>query len=340
MGVGSSVEQYTILDPISIQGRLGDLFRARDTKTGRTVALRVVRDEIAGDPARRAALLEDARAAGGLSHPHIAALFDAGEQDGLLYLVHEYVPGQPLSALLARGPLEIDLALDLALQIADALAHIHRHGLLFRALSPAAVLVTPRDQVKLLDVGLAAWTNALRSRLGEPPEFGAGQERHDEGVAPAEAPASYISPEEALGEEPPDPRSDLFSLGVLLYQMVTGRLPFAGGSDAGTALKILRATPPAPSSLNPALPLGLDAVVSQLLRKSLDARWRDAQKLVRELRRLREAAATPQAAARDQPARPRAPAVPPPRRGTLRGWILASILLALGAAAAAWWTLP
>lgn len=282
-------EKYTILDPISIQGMLGDLFRARDNRTGRTVALRVVREEIAGDPARRADLLADARAAQAVSHPHVAALFDIGEQDGFLYLAHEFVPGQPLAALIDRGPLEADAAVALALQVAEALAHVHRRGLVYRSLSGASVIVNPRDQAKLLDVGFAAWTAAGHARLGLTPQVAEGQERRDEDAERADnRPASYLSPEEALGE-PAAPRSDLFSLGILLHQMVTGRMPFDGGSDSATAFKILHATPPAPSSLNPSLPPGFDAVVAGLLRKTVEMRPNDAGVVIDQLRRLRRA---------------------------------------------------
>lgn len=282
-------EKYTILDPISIQGMLGDLFRARDNRTGRTVALRVVRDEIAGDPGRREALLADARLAQSASHPHVAALFDVGEQDGFLYLAHEFVPGRPLAAMLAQGPLEADAAVELAIQIAEALAFVHRRGLVYRTLSGASVIVNPRDQAKLLDVGLAAWTAAGHARLGLTPETAEGQERRDEQYEDAaNRPASYQSPEEVLGEQAA-PRSDLFSLGVLLHQMVTGQMPFDGGSDSATAFKIVHATPSAPSSLNPSLPLGFDAVVAGLLRKTVEMRPHDAGTLIDQLRRLRRA---------------------------------------------------
>jgi serine/threonine-protein kinase len=278
-------EKYTILDPMSIQGMLGDLFRARDNRTGRTVALRVVRDEIAADPARRGALLADAERARSVSHPHIAALFDVGEQDGFLYLAHEYVQGQSLSALVAHGCLDPDAAIELALQVAVALAHLHRNGLVYRTLSALSVIVNPRDQAKLLDVGLASWTTIAQARLGLNPSLAEGQERREEGYEQAVHPASYLSPEEALGE-PPVPRSDLFSLGVLVHQMVTGQLPFAGGSDSATAFKILHATPPAPSSLNPAVPRALDALVASLLRKTVEMRPQHAGAVVEQLRKL------------------------------------------------------
>jgi serine/threonine protein kinase len=282
-------EKYTILDPISIQGMLGDLFRARDNRTGRTVALRVVREEIAGDPPRRTALLADARTAQSVSHPHVAALFDVGEQDGFLYLAHEFVPGQSLAALLDKGPMEADAAVELALQVAEALAHVHRQGLVYRTLSGASVIVNPRDQAKLLDVGFASWTAAGHARLGLTPQVAEGQERPDEECQRAtNRPASYLSPEEALGEKPV-PRSDLFSLGILLYQMVTGQMPFDGGSDQATAFKILHAVPPAPSSLNRSLPPGFDAVVAGMLRKTVDMRPHDAGAAIDQLRRLRRA---------------------------------------------------
>ncbi len=293
-------EKYTILDPISIQGLLGDLFRARDNVTGRTVALRVVREEVAGDPVRRAALLADAGKAREVSHPHIAALFDVGEQDGFLYLAHEYVPGQTLAAMLDKGPLDPEAALELALQIAEALARVHRHGLIYRALSATSVIVNPRDQAKLLDVGLAAWTSAGQVRLGLSPQTAEGQERREEDYdRAASRPGAYVSPEEALGESAVT-RSDLFSLGVLLFQLVTGQMPFDGGSDSATAFKILHATPPAPSSLNPAVPPGFDAAVAGMLRKTVEMRPHDAGAVIDQLRRLRHVAGAASAAPREE----------------------------------------
>ncbi len=295
------IEKYTILDPVSIRGMLGDLFRARDNRTGRTVALRVVREEIAGDTARRAALLADARVAQAVSHPHVAALFDVGEQDGFLYLAHEFVPGQSLAALLGKGPLEAEASVELALQIAEALAHVHRQGLVYRTLSGASVIVNPRDQVKLLDVGLAGWTAAGHARQGRRPQVAEGQERTDEEREPAaNRPASYLSPEEALGDTA-GPRSDLFSLGILLHQMVTGHMPFDGGSDSATAFKILHAAPSAPSSLNPSVPPAFDAVVAGMLRKTVDMRPHDAGTVIDQLRRLQRAAGAATAEPREGP---------------------------------------
>ena len=332
------LEKYTILDPISIQGMLGDLFRARDNRTGRTVALRVVREEFAGDPPRRAALLADAEAARAVSHPHIAALFDVGEQDGFLYLAHEYVPGQSLAALLDKGPLDPEAAIELALQIAEALAHVHRHGMVFGTLSAGSIIVNPRDQAKLLDVGLASWTSAGHARLGLTPQVAEGQERRDEHhEGTASQPGAYLSPEEALGQKA-GPRSDLFSLGILLHQMATGQIPFDGGSDSATAFKILHATPPTPSSLNPAVPPGFDAVVAGLLRKTVEMRPHDAGVVIDQLRRLRRVAVAAPAGP-SETARAAAGARPGARRRRRRGrsYVVAVVILVvIGAAVAAW----
>jgi len=319
------VEKYTILEPISIRGMLGDLFRARDTETGRTVAFRVVRDEISGDPARRAALLADAAEAKAVSHPHIAALFDFGEQDGFLYLAHEYVPGQPLSELLRGRPLELEFAVHLARQLADALAAAHGHGLFVRNLFPGSVIVNERDQAKLLDVGFARWTDAMSARLGQHVQPAEGQERQDDHFSgAANRPATYLAPEQVLGYDG-DARADIFALGIILYQMLTGQVPFSGASDSATGLKILHATPRAPATLNPAVPPHLDVLVSRMLLRSLDVRCSDAASVAAELRKVvRQTVNDP------------APADPEPRR---RPWLVPAVVAGVAAAIGlvAWW---
>jgi serine/threonine-protein kinase len=277
--------RYNVLETISTSGLLGDLLRARDTATGRTVALRVVRDEIATDPASREALLAAASDSMKLSHPHIAALFEARDDEGRLYLAHEYVPGQRLDVMLASRSLDPHAAAHLAAQLADALAEAHRHGVPIRTLSAGSVMVTPRDQAKLLDAGLGEWTSGSRVRQKTTSELAAGRDWSDGAFAGAlNRPASYLSPEQALGNRG-DARSDVFALGVLIYQMLTGQVPFGGSSDTATALKVVYATPPAPGSINPSVPPQLDALVSRMLLKSLDARPSDAAALAVDLRK-------------------------------------------------------
>jgi serine/threonine-protein kinase len=283
----------------------------------------VVRDEIASDPAQRSALLSAASVAMRLSHPHIAALFETRESDGRIYLAHEFVPGQSLDRLLASRLLDNHAAAHVAAQLADALAEAHRQGVFMRTLSPGSVMLTPRDQAKLLDAGLGQWTTAGAVRARTTSELAAGREWSDGTFSGAlNRPASYMSPEQALGNAG-DARSDVFALGVLIYQMLTGQVPFAGSSDTATALKVVYATPPAPGSINASVPPELDAVVAKMLLKSLDARPTDAASLAAELRKAVRVTAS------SQPVHP----------GTVRRrWMLPAIVA--GAAAlglAGWW---
>ena len=265
--------QYKILDRIGAGG-MGELFRARDTRLGRTVAVKVVSAEVAGDPARRERLLQDAQAATKLSHPNIATLYEVGEDQGQLFLAYEYVPGTTLNAVIGGNPLNPRRAVDFAVQIADALADAHVEGVVHRDLKPTNIIITPKDKAKILDFGLAAWTagGAERERAAADTTAGASL-----------ATVAYMSPEQALGETG-DQRTDIFSLGAVLFEMLTGRVPFTGATPSAVALQIIQAPAPAASSLNPAVPAEADAIVARALAKSLDQRYESAVTLAAELR--------------------------------------------------------
>jgi serine/threonine-protein kinase len=277
---------YTIISRVADRGTLGELFRARDERTGRTVALRMVRDEFASPGWRRDKLLAAAAAARKVSHPHVAALYDVGEADGKLFLAHEFVPGNPLAALLTGRPLEPHLVVELGIHLADALAEAERVGVTHGNIHPGAVIVTPADQAKLIDFGLSSWTSGGLARRKLSAEVSVGQEWWEDGFpGPQNRPPSYMSPEEVLGQ-PLDRRSDIFSLGVVFYQMATGQVPFGGATDAGTALKILQASQPSVSRVNPAVPERLDGVISKMLAKNVDGRYQRAADLAADLRQL------------------------------------------------------
>src|SRR5882724_736 len=197
---------YKILDRIGAGG-LGEVYRARDTRLGRTVAIKVVSGAIAGDPDRRERLVRGARAATALSHPNIAALYEIGEDQDHLFLVFEYAPGETLKRTIAGRPLNPRRAIDLAVQIADALADAHAEGIVHRDIKPDTIIVTPKGNAKILDFGLATWTT------------GGAEREHAAHAATTEATAvgtllgtvAYMSPEQALGEKV-DHRTDVFSL--------------------------------------------------------------------------------------------------------------------------------
>ena len=276
-----SFGHYSILERIG-EGALGELFRARDTRLGRTVALRLVSPDLVADQARKDSLLADAAAAAGLSHPHIAALFEFGEDHGRVFLAHEYVPGQSMQALFVGRPFDVNLALELSVQVADALAEGHRQGIVHGGLRPATVYVTPKDQTKVIDFGFGSWTAAGAGRKAVAEQLATGQEP---AIPHGDALTMYLSPEQVLGERA-DARSDIFALGVILYQMLTGRAPFAGGTPGGTALKILQTTPPPPSRQNRTLPVGFDNIAARALAKSLDKRYASAGMMAADIRAL------------------------------------------------------
>jgi len=325
---------YTILHRVGEHGTLGELYRARDERTGRTVALRMVREEFAAAGWRRDKLLTAAAAAKKLSHPHVAALYDVGEAGGKLFLAHEFVPGNSLTALLNGRPLEQHLLVELAIHLVDGLAEAERVGVLHGDIHPGAVIVTPADQAKLIDLGFASWTasGAVRRKLSA--EVSVGQEWWEDGFpGPLNRPASYMSPEEVLGQRL-DRRSDVFSLGVLFYQMATGQVPFGGATDAGTAIKIVQASPPSVSRVNPSVPAQLDAVIAKMLAKSVDGRYQRAADVASDLRQL---AADLHMRALGDRHRAAPPPSPEPRSVGTGVGVAAAVLLAL--TALAWWLL-
>jgi serine/threonine-protein kinase len=275
--------RFEILEPLGA-GALGRLYRARDARFDRLVALRVVSPAIAGDPPAREALLADARKAATLSHPHAAGLLDiviVRHAHEILCLVHELAQGQPLSAILAEGPVPPHLALALGAQIAEALAAGAEVGLIHGALDPDSILVSADGQAKVLDFGVSRWTAAAAARAAAARLLEGGDD------TPAEKPSAvyYASPEQLL-DGTADGRADVFALGAILYEMLTGRPAFSGESEAALTLQILHANPVPPSRLNPSVPAQADSIVLRALAKSLDHRYATASAVGADLRRL------------------------------------------------------
>jgi TolB-like protein len=269
---------YKILDRIGAGG-MGEVYRARDTRLGRTVAIKVLVAGIAGDPDRRARFVQEARATVALSHPNIAALYEIGEDQDQLFLVFEYVPGETLKNVIAGRPLNPRRAVDLAVQIADALADAHAEGIVHRDIKSDNIIVTPKGNAKILDFGLATWTagGAERDQAGQAATM------MDTAPGTTLGTVAYMSPEQALGERV-DHRTDIFSLGIVMFEMFTGTLPFTGATPTAVALQIVQAAAPAPSAVNRSLPSELDAIVVRAMAKSLDQRYESAATLSAELR--------------------------------------------------------
>ncbi len=270
-----TVGHYRLLDRIGTGG-LGEVYRARDLRLGRTVAIKLLSPRLAADDPLGGAFRRDAMAAAALSHPGIATLFEVGTDEGRGFLVYEYVPGQTLRTLIASGPFNPKRAVGFAIQLADALAEANAHGVLHGDLKPDNVMVTPRGRAKLLDVGLARWTRGGVIR------------RHvDEHVARGSSAAlntlAYMSPEQVQGDQD-DHRSDVFSLGAVLFEMLTGQSPFLRSTAAETVTGVMESAPVAPSSLNPNVPRSLDVVLGRVLSKASYARHGSAAALAEALR--------------------------------------------------------
>ena len=266
------IGRYEILDEIG-QGAMGTVYRARDPLIERTVAIKTVslsqlRQEGADAESR---FLREAQSAGRLSHPNIVTIYDVGEADGLAYIAMEHLPGTTLRDVMNKGPIPLALALDTAMQMAEALAFAHEHGVIHRDIKPANVVVTgQRGCVKLTDFGIAHLANSDHTQTGQM----LGSPR-------------YMSPEQAMGREI-DGRSDIFSLGAVLYEMLTGHYAFDGDSLPAIVYRVIHETPVPATSLSPRLPVELASLLARMLDKNPEARP-DARALVNALHALRPA---------------------------------------------------
>jgi serine/threonine-protein kinase len=268
------IAHYNLLERIGA-GALGPMYRARDTRFGRTVALKLAPDASFADAAARDAFLEQARAATTLSHPNIATLFEVGEYDGGCYLAYEFASGVTLGKENAGRAMNPRRAVELTVQITEALASGHAHGVLHTDIRPDTIFVTQKGSAKVLEFGMSQWTRGGQTRAraaSDPQSLGAD----------ALAIVSYMSPEQALGA-PLDARTDIFSLGVVLHEMLTGRNPFAAPSAARTVANILSHTPGA-SAEKATAASDVSAIVWRALSKDADHRHQSAASLSAELR--------------------------------------------------------
>jgi len=281
---------FEVLEALGAGG-MGEVYRARDKRLNRLVALKFLPEAASGSARDR--FQREALAIAAFNHPHICTLYEFGEHEGQPFLVMELLEGETLHARLARGPIAAPQAMQWAIEIADALQAAHAKGILHRDLKPGNIFVTQRGSVKVLDFGLAQFTAAAGSSADDATL--AGTHANFPAAAPLTSPgstlgtAAYMSPEQARGEAL-DARSDLFSLGVVLYQMASGQPPFRGRTSADLTVAILTQTPVPPSAVRAEIPARLDDIVAQCLEKDPDLRFQSAADLRAGLRRLGGAA--------------------------------------------------
>jgi Tol biopolymer transport system component/tRNA A-37 threonylcarbamoyl transferase component Bud32 len=275
---GTKLGPYEIQSPLGAGG-MGEVYRALDTRLDREVAIKVLPERLASDPSLKQRLEREARAVSKLSHPHICTLHDIGHQDGVDFLVMEYLEGETLEQRLSRGPLPPDQTLRYAAQIADALAKAHKLGITHRDLKPANVMLT-KSGAKLMDFGLAKQSSAmsLATALTEMTQEQA--KLTSEGMIVGTF--QYMAPEQLEGKEA-DARTDIFAFGELVHEMATGKPAFFGKSRASLIAAILTTEPPPISQLQPLTPVSLERVVKKCLAKDPDERWQSASDLASEL---------------------------------------------------------
>jgi Tol biopolymer transport system component/tRNA A-37 threonylcarbamoyl transferase component Bud32 len=287
LNAGTRLGPYEIVSPIGAGG-MGEVYKAKDARLGRDVAIKVLPSHLIDDPDLKARFEREARAISQLTHPHICTLYDVGNADGVEYLVMELLEGQTLADRVEKGPLSTDQVIRFGMEIADALDRAHRAGIVHRDLKPGNVMLT-KSGVKLLDFGLAKTAASERgvSDLSSlPTELGASRPLTQKGTVMGTF--QYMAPEQLEGKDA-DARTDIFALGCVLYEMATGKKAFTGASQASLVSSILRDEPMPISQIAPMAPPALDRLVKTCLAKDPEERWQSARDVMSELRWIGQA---------------------------------------------------
>src|SRR6516225_9002970 len=314
LSAGMTLAHYQIQAPLGAGG-MGEVYRARDGRLERDVAIKILPASLSCDSSLKQRLEREAKAVSRLSHPHICALHDIGHQDGVDFLVMEFLDGETLEQRLLRGPLPTEQALRSAVQIADALAKAHKLGFTHRDLKPANIMLT-KSGAKLMDFGLAKHC-ATAPPASVLTEVTLEQSKLT-GDGMLVGTFQYMAPEQLEGKEA-DARTDIFALGDVLYEMATGKPAFSGKNRASLIASILTTEPPPISQLQPLMPPTLERVVKKCLAKDPDDRWQSASDLASELAWIQEGGSH----AKLEPG-----AAWPPRKREYLSWVVAAVALA------------